>query len=308
MDQFHDHNGSVFSWHIFKKWKRLDFHGPVPEWFELSVVFLVNSHSFSLVLAGVGPLDICGSNDFVSICDHLSQVGIDSLSVYTDGSLKNLGTIGCKTGAAVFFENINLGLGVSVHGLLLSTLTELQVIALALECMPTACSVHLFSDSQAALDACKSESDLVCSDFCNWYWVKHQHIRNVIYNKNLRVKWHKIKNHSGISGNDCADSITNAVSLFGWYLLSRVSEHFLLADGGIVSGNSKHFVHNVFCAVCYAHWKVGFGSGFLNSDLCSDVDWLCSFRVWHPNLHMATGFTSRLTANTRTYLIKTLYC
>ncbi|KAG9291673.1 hypothetical protein G9A89_022092 [Geosiphon pyriformis] len=31
-------------------------------------------------------------------------------------------------------------------------------------------------------------------------------------------------------------------------------------------------------------------------------------RVWHSDLHMATGFTSRLTANTHTYLMKALYC
>ncbi|KAG9295901.1 hypothetical protein G9A89_006640 [Geosiphon pyriformis] len=38
-----------------------------------------------------------------------------------------------KAGAAVFFEDINSGLGVSVSGLVSFTLTELQAIALALE-------------------------------------------------------------------------------------------------------------------------------------------------------------------------------
>ncbi|KAG9302715.1 hypothetical protein G9A89_005189 [Geosiphon pyriformis] len=53
----------------------------------------------------------------ISVCNNLS--------VYTDSSLKNLGTIGCRAGAAAFFENINLGLSVSVHSLVLSTLAEL---------------------------------------------------------------------------------------------------------------------------------------------------------------------------------------
>ncbi|KAG9306880.1 hypothetical protein G9A89_002549 [Geosiphon pyriformis] len=110
--------------------------------------------------AGVGPLDVCGSDNFVSICNRLSQVGTNSLSVYTDDSLKNLGMVGYRAKAAVFFENINLDLGVSVHGLLSSTLMELQAIALALKCMPAVHSVYLFSDSQTALDACRSESDL----------------------------------------------------------------------------------------------------------------------------------------------------
>ncbi|KAG9285722.1 hypothetical protein G9A89_002289 [Geosiphon pyriformis] len=253
--------GIVF--HTFKKWKKLDSHGSVPKWFDISVVFLVVPHSFLSVLAGVGPLDICGSNDFVFVCDCLSQVSADSLSVYTDGSLKNLGTISCRAGAAAFFKNINLGLSVSVQDLMSSTLIELQAIALALECMPAACSVHLFSDSQVALNACKSESDLVCPDFCNRCW-------------------YKVKGHSSISGNDHANSLTNTISLSGWYLPPHVNEHFLLADGSIVSGNFRHFVHDV-------HWKIGSGSGFLDSDLCSDVDWLCSFRVWHSDLHMATA-------------------
>ncbi|KAG9289983.1 hypothetical protein G9A89_010289 [Geosiphon pyriformis] len=244
IDQLHDCNGSVFSWRIFKKWKRLDPNGLVPKWFKLSVVFLVALYSSLLVSAGVGPLDICGSNDFI---------GTNSLFVYMNNLLKNLGTIGYRAGAAAFFEDINLGLGVSIYGLLSFTLMELQAIALVLECMLVACSVYLFSDSQAALDVCKSESNLVCPDFHNWCWVKCQHIRNVICRKNLRVNWHKIKGHSGISENDYADSIADAVSFSGWYLPSHVCKHFLLANGGVVSGNSRHFVHDVFHVVCCAY-------------------------------------------------------
>ncbi|KAG9297128.1 hypothetical protein G9A89_019409 [Geosiphon pyriformis] len=298
INQFHDCNGG----------KRLDSYGLVPKWFDLSVVFFETLYSSPLVLAGAGPLDICGSNDFVSICDCLSQVDADSLSVYTDGLLKILDMVGCRAGAAAFFEDINLGLGVSIYGLLLSTLTELQAIVLALECMPVAYSVHLFSDSQMALNTCRSEFDLVCPDFHNQCWIKRRHIRNVIHSKNLRIKWHKVKGHSGISGNDCTNSIANAVSLSNWYLPLRVSEHFLLADDNIVSGNFRHFVHDVFHAVCHAHWEVGSGSGFLDGGLCSDVNWLCFSKVWHPNLHIATGFTSRLTADIRTYFIKALHC
>ncbi|KAG9293913.1 hypothetical protein G9A89_019251 [Geosiphon pyriformis] len=200
---------------------------------------------FPLVLSGVGPVNICGSDGFVSVCNCLSWVGADSLSVYTDGLVKNLGMTGCRARAAAFFEDIDL--------------------VLALECVPVDCSVHLFLDSQAALDACKSEVDLVCPDFHNQCWVEHQHIRNIIHEKNLKVSWHKVKDHSGVLGNDCADSIANTAAL----------------------------------SDC---------SGFLAGDLHSDVDWLASSRVWHPDLHMATGFTSRCTANIRTYFMKALHC
>ncbi|KAG9287184.1 hypothetical protein G9A89_001592 [Geosiphon pyriformis] len=257
VDQLCDCYGSVFSWHTFKQWKKLNFCGLVPKWFELSVAFFVAPRSSLLVLANVGSLDIRGSDDFVSVYDCLSWIGADSLSVYTDSSLKNLGTIGCRAGAAAFFEDINLGLSISVQGLVSSTLMKLQAIALALVC---ACN------SQAALDACRSESDLVCPNFYNRCWVERQHIKNVIHNKNLRVKWHKVKSHSGILENDYADSLTNTTSL-----------------------------------------SVSSGSGFLDNDLCSDVNWLCSSRVWYPDLHMPIGFTNKLTANIRTYFIKTLY-
>ncbi|KAG9294403.1 hypothetical protein G9A89_001908 [Geosiphon pyriformis] len=288
--------------------RKLDPCGLVPEWFGCSVAFLSGVPPFLLALSSVGLADICGFDGFVSVCDRLSQVGTDSLSVYTDGSVKNLGMTGCRAGAAAFFEDIDLGLGVCVQSLMSSTLAELQAVALALECIPVDHSVRLFLDSQAALDACKSEVDLVCPDFHNCCWVKRQHIRNVIHRKNLKVSWHKVKGHSGVLGNDCTDSIADTAALFDWFLSSHVTERFLLAGGGIVSGNSRHFVCDVFCSVCWVRWEVGSSSGFLAGDLCSDVNWLASSKVWHPNLHMTTGFTSRCTANICTYFIKALYC
>ncbi|KAG9299580.1 hypothetical protein G9A89_020751 [Geosiphon pyriformis] len=263
---------------LIDTWKKLDSCGPVPNWFDIFVAFLVALYSSPLALAGIGPLDIHDSNNFISVCNCLSRVNTDSLSVYTNGSVKNLGTIGCRAEAAVFFENINLGLGVGVQDLMSSTLVELQAIALALKCVSVTRSVHLFLDNQTALNACRLESDLC-----------------------------KIKGHSGISGNNYANSFTNIVSLSGWYLPPCIDEHFLLVDGGVVSGNSRHFVCDVFCAVCRVHWEVGSGFRFLDGDLCLDINWLCSFRVWHFDLHMATGFTSRLTADTRTYFIKALH-
>ncbi|KAG9300919.1 hypothetical protein G9A89_004977 [Geosiphon pyriformis] len=151
--------------------------------------------------------DVHLSHNFSVVCDTLLTVDTAHLFVYMDGFLSSLDTVDMKAGAAVFFEDINSGLGVRVSGLVSSTLMELQAIALALECVLLFRSVDLFSNSQAAVDACKSESLLVYPDFRNRCWIECRHIANVIRHKNLKVNWIKVRDHSGISGNECADAL-----------------------------------------------------------------------------------------------------
>ncbi|KAG9289843.1 hypothetical protein G9A89_015423 [Geosiphon pyriformis] len=277
--------------------KRLDLRGSIPEWFKHAMAFLnsVNSPSAgSLALDGAVSLNILDFGDFVSICDCLPHVGLSNISVYTDGSLKDLGTTSCKADTAAFFEDIGLGLGIGVLGLMSSTLAKLQAIALALKCILLSSSVQLFSDSQSALDACKSELGLVCPDFHNQCWVERHHIANVVRCKNLSVSWHKIKDHSGISENEHANLIAGAASLS-------------VADNSVVSGNSRHFVHDIYHSICHTCWEVGSGSKFLANNLLSEVDWPYSLLVWHPDLHMATSFTNKLSAGICTYFMKALY-
>ncbi|KAG9293517.1 hypothetical protein G9A89_005520 [Geosiphon pyriformis] len=247
--------------------------------------------SVVLVSSGIGSLNILGFSSFMSVCDHLSWVGTGSLSVYTDGFLRGLGTVDCRASATVYFEDIDLGLGIGVLGLMSSTLAEIQVITLA-------SSVHLFSDSQSALDACKSE---LC-------WVKHYHMVNIIHGKNLSISWHKVKSHSGVPGNDCADLLTGDMSISGWFFPPHLNEHFLVADDSIISGNYRHFVYNIYHSVCCAYWKVGSGLKFLPYGLLSEINWHWSLLVWHPDLHMAAGYTSKALANMHTYFMKALYC
>ncbi|KAG9292411.1 hypothetical protein G9A89_015281 [Geosiphon pyriformis] len=252
VEQLHDCNGDVFSWRTFKHWKRLDPRGPVPFWFDLSIHFLgsVVSLSSSSSLAD----DHAVSNihlfyDFGVVCDALPTIGAAHLSVYMDRSLFGLGSVDVRADAAVFFKDINLDLGVRVSGLVSSTLTELQAIALALECVLFSRLVDLFLDSQAALDACRLELLLACLDFRNRCWIEHHHITTVICQKNLDVNWVKVKGHSGVSGNDCADALAKDAALSAWRLPHLVSKCFLCAGGMTVSGNSRHFVRDVFQSV-----------------------------------------------------------
>ncbi|KAG9302640.1 hypothetical protein G9A89_007344 [Geosiphon pyriformis] len=253
--------------------KRLDSRGLVPFWFDFSVHFLggVASPSGHFLHEGVcGFFDICQSLGFGVICNDLLNVSATCLSVYTDGSLSNLGTVDMLAGTAIFFKDIDSGLGVGVFGLVSSTLVELQAIALALKCVLSFHSVDLFLDSQVALDACRSESLSVGPDFRNHCWIEHHHIANV-------------KSHSGVLGNEWADALAK-------------NTRFLKTGVDTVSGNLKHFVCDIFRSINRVHWEIGSGSWVLRFSL-----------VWHPDFHMMTGFTNIRTVGFRTYFIKALY-
>ncbi|KAG9303436.1 hypothetical protein G9A89_013762 [Geosiphon pyriformis] len=195
-----------------------------------------------------------------------------------------------KTGTTVFFEDIDLGLGVEVSGLISSTMMELQAIALALKCVPPFHSVNLFLDSQATLDAYKSELMLGCPDFRNRCWVERHHISNVIRYKNLDVDWIKVRGHSGVLGNERANTLAKAAVSSGVHLPHRIDEHFLKAGGTVVSGNSRHFVHDVFHSIHRAYWEISSGSWVLVDSLRANVDWF-----------------SAHTADSQTYFMKALY-
>ncbi|KAG9303702.1 hypothetical protein G9A89_018599 [Geosiphon pyriformis] len=216
------------------------------------------------------------SEFFRQLSDNINLLYVNTacLSVYTDRSLSGLETPDMMASAAVFFKDIDLGLGVGISSLVSFTITELQAIVLALECIPSSCFVDLFSDSQAALDAYKSESVLAYLDFRNWCWVKHCHIVNVIHHKNLDVNWIKVKNHSGVFGNEHADALARAAAF-----------------------SNRHL----------SHIEVGSSFCILTDSLCANVDWSRSSLVWHPNSYLAPGFTSACTASFCSYFIKALY-
>ncbi|KAG9303193.1 hypothetical protein G9A89_000728 [Geosiphon pyriformis] len=256
VDQLWNRNGTVFEWKTFKWWKRLDPYGLVPVWFELSVRFLGGVSSLpvcSMFLADCGSSDVLRSHEFGVIGASLFNSNVGHFSVYTDGSLSNLGTVDIKAGAAVFFKDIGMGLGVGVSGLMFSILMELQTITLVLECVPSSRLVDLFSDSQAALNACRLEMELVRPDFRNWCWIECCHIVNVIHHKNLKVNWCKVKGHSGVLGNEQANKLARTAALSGWHLPYSVDERYLRGGGAAISSNSRHFVWDIFWSVHRAH-------------------------------------------------------
>ncbi|KAG9304058.1 hypothetical protein G9A89_005968 [Geosiphon pyriformis] len=247
------------------------------------------------------------SCEFGIIGASLFDSDVGYLSIYTNGSLSNLGTVDIKAGAAVFFEDIGMGLDVGVSDLMSSTLTELKTIALVLKCVPSSYSINLFSNSQAALDACKLEMELVCPDFRNWCWIKCHHIVNIICCKNLKVNWYKVKRHLEVLGNEWTDKLAKTAAFSGWHLPHSVNERYLRGGGAAISGNFRHFVQNVFWSVHRAHWEISCGTGVMADSLHTDIDWFRLLLVWHLDSHMAAGFTSKWTAGFWTYFMKTLH-
>ncbi|KAG9284065.1 hypothetical protein G9A89_022839 [Geosiphon pyriformis] len=275
VDQLWNRSGAAFTWATFKRWKQLDPHGPVSVWFDLLVSFINMVASVSVTssaVGGVAPQNVLNLIDFAMICDRLLGVGTDSISVYTDGSLAGLSTVGMRAGAAVFFDSVDLGLGVKVSDLVFFTMAELQTIALALECVPPFSSVHLFFNSQAALDAYKSE-------------LEHHHIYDLIHSKNLNICWFKVKGHSGVVGNKHMDALATAAVMSEHSLLLHVNACYILAGGMAVFGNSKHFVHDIFH--CFR---------VLVTSLHGNVNWHRFSFMWYLDMHMATGSTSKCSA------------
>ncbi|KAG9292129.1 hypothetical protein G9A89_005273 [Geosiphon pyriformis] len=127
------------------------------------------------------------SCDIRSMFECLLTSECSFIKVYTNESVKSLGSIGACGGTAAYFPKTDASIGVKVLGLLFSTLVKLQTITLALECVPISNTVELFTDSQVSLDVCKFNVSILGSDFCHKCYIKKEHIHQVILKKNLLV-------------------------------------------------------------------------------------------------------------------------
>ncbi|KAG9303008.1 hypothetical protein G9A89_006225 [Geosiphon pyriformis] len=261
----------------------------------------------SSAVGGVAPRNVLDLIDFAMIHNCLLSVSTNSILVYTDGSLAGLGTVGMWAGAAVFFDSVDLGLGVEVFGLVFFTMAKLQAIALALECVSPSSSVHLFSDSQVALDACKSELGLVVPDFQNRCWLERCYIYDLIHNKNLNICWFKVKRHSGVLDNEHADTLAMTAAMSEHFLPLHVNMCYILAGGVTVSENFRYFVYDIFYCIYCAQWEIGSSSRILVTSLHGDVNWHKSSFVWYSDMYMATSSTGKCSADARTYFMKALY-
>ncbi|KAG9291584.1 hypothetical protein G9A89_022003 [Geosiphon pyriformis] len=257
------------------KW--LDLRGPVPAWFDLAVHFL-GAHLLAadvrLCISVDHPVNSIVTSTISEAKTILLNSGLVSFNVFTDSFVKHFGFCSVVVRAAVFFQKFGLGVGMKVQGVMLFTLVELKAIALALVCVSLGSSVFIYSDSQAALSACEDKLLLAHPDFRKKLWIEHRQIL-------------KIKDHSGILGNKCADEIALDAcwcnALFSTYMIWCYLATFDITLGTFL----EHYIEQI---------------GKMSLDSKSKT-----FTVWHPDSHMASGYTSCQSVALRLYFIKLLH-
>ncbi|KAG9304921.1 hypothetical protein G9A89_010783 [Geosiphon pyriformis] len=136
---------------------------------------------------------------------------------------------------------------------------------------------------------------------------KLQAVALALENKDLSVSWVKIKSHSGIPGNVEANLAAGAASGSLFSFCANVHEHFLVAKDVAVSGNACYFVKNIFRSVCCACWEAGPSCDMVLEAIIGCIDWVVMAKVWHPDSHMLTGFTSWVFSTLHTYIMKAVH-
>ncbi|KAG9292754.1 hypothetical protein G9A89_001284 [Geosiphon pyriformis] len=264
-----DKRGHVLNWKTFCCWKRLDPWGLVPCWFLVMSKFMLvqdfSASSFAGFVQSVN-MNILDSNVFSLVKN----------GVYTNGSLRNAGSVNAVCSAATYFPVLDKSIGVVVSSLLSSTLAELQAVALALD--------------QAVIDVCLSELSCAMPDFCNWCWLERCHIFNLVKEKDLEVVWVKVKGHFGVSDNAKTDLMAGKAAQSPFSLLAGVHERYLVAENTAIFGNAR--------------WA---GVGVIPVDLIGCVDWISTVKIWHLDSYMLAGFTGQKTLNLHSYLMKAVH-
>ncbi|KAG9290240.1 hypothetical protein G9A89_022216 [Geosiphon pyriformis] len=246
-------------------------------------IIMANVSLGTLFANGKGLIPECSgldNNMVMAFCPASSDVLLatkcGSIDVYTDGFVKSLGFIDACSDATAYFPKANANIGVKILGLLSSMLVELQVIALALECV---------------LDFSTKE-----------------HIHQAISNKNLSVTWRKVKRHSDVIENKHVDFFANMVTLSKSVLFLSIPCCFLSVENRSVSGNTRYFFRNLFKAINFVSWEFKFGADIVDIGFAGNINSSKSFSVWHLDGGICSGYIGLFSAFLRFYLMKFLHC
>ncbi|KAG9293874.1 hypothetical protein G9A89_019212 [Geosiphon pyriformis] len=222
--------------------KRLNSRGPIPTWF-VSVTNFVKNGGLNInvtVISHSVPTKFSCDIGFTFEC--LLAFECESVEVYTDGSVKGLGSISACGGTATYFSNANASISVKIFGLLSSTLVELQPITLVLKCMSVSNIVELFTDSQTLLDICKFDVDM------------------------------SVKGHSSIVENKQADFFANTAVFSESVLPLDMPYCFFRVEDRSVSRNTHYFIKNLFDAINFVSWDSRCGASIVEIGVAGEID------------------------------------
>ncbi|KAG9286753.1 hypothetical protein G9A89_012303 [Geosiphon pyriformis] len=262
----------------------LDKH--IPVWFVFLVKFVNRdglSNDMPLFPCSVLADFLC---DFGYVNECLLSSGLGSVTIFTDGSVKNFGSLDARDNATTYFPDVNASIRVKMNELLSSTLVELQAIVLAL--------------NQASLNMYNFGSSMSGPNFHDKCWIKKKHICHVISRKSLSITWNKVKDYSGIVGNKYANFYADATTIFKSFLSLVIFYCFLNVEDRPVSENAYYIAKKLFnAAKCVGNViSVGF---------CDYFDKARTFCVWHPDGKIKFGYTSTVSAALWLYFIKALH-
>ncbi|KAG9302049.1 hypothetical protein G9A89_021093 [Geosiphon pyriformis] len=111
----------------------LDHH--VLVWFAFLVKFIIENGLLNSVMLSSCSIPTNSLCDFGYIGECLLNSRLGFITIYIDGSVKNLGFLSACGGATAYFPNVDVSVKIKVDGLLSSTLVEMRAIAFALKCV-----------------------------------------------------------------------------------------------------------------------------------------------------------------------------
>jgi ribonuclease HI len=161
-------------------------------------------------------------------------------------------------GAACFYPDTNISISTRLDLWPSSTRVELVAILLALLGVPADTTLHIHSDSQAAIWTIEKMSEGLLSvrkllkSVNNLLLIK---IMTVIREKHINVKFMKVKAHMGIAENEIADclakqAISEGIHQFNnnFISLDGIFNYFLAYEQHPIERNLRQFVKIIFSA------------------------------------------------------------
>ena len=180
---------------------------------EVRIVITANTIENAIIQNNIANNEI--KRNLTELCNKLK--GKEIVEFYTDGAMEINKATGNKMGIGWIAKLENeivreISFSCSLEKQLSSTRAELGAIWTALLATLSNSQVHIHTDSKAAIEVIEKHRE--DNKLRNWFKVKNRSLLRQILScciaKNLDLKLHKVKGHSGNLGNDLADYLAKS--------------------------------------------------------------------------------------------------